>query len=150
MILKDRSSDAGFWATVRKTVHPVLSDHCPFCPVCNVGALWPNGSMDQDETWLEVSLGPGHIVLDGDPVRPRKGHSSPLPQFLAHVYCGQTVGWIKMPLGTEIDLGLGHIVLDGNPAPPERGTVACPPLFGPCLAKQSPISATDELLLLTA
>ena len=31
----------------------------------------------------EVDLGPGHIVLDGDPAPPRKGHSSPL--FSAHV-----------------------------------------------------------------
>jgi len=28
------------------------------------------------------------------------------------VYCGQTVGWIKMPLGTEVGLGPGDIVLD--------------------------------------
>jgi len=34
------------------------------------------------------------------------------------VYCGQMVGWIKMPLGTELGLDLGHIVLEGNPAPP--------------------------------
>ena len=34
------------------------------------------------------------------------------------VYCGQTVGWIKMPLGTEIGLGPGDIVSDGDPAPP--------------------------------
>ena len=33
------------------------------------------------------------------------------------VYSGQTVGWIKMKLGTEVGLGPGHIVLDGNPAP---------------------------------
>ena len=26
------------------------------------------------------------------------------------MYCGQTVGWIKMPLDTEIGLGPGHIV----------------------------------------
>ena len=39
------------------------------------------------------------------------------------VYCGQTVGWIKMPLGTEVGLGPGDIVLDGDPAPPtERST----------------------------
>ena len=36
----------------------------------------------------------------------------------AHVYCGQTVAWIKMPFGTEVGLGPGHIVLDGEPAPP--------------------------------
>jgi len=39
------------------------------------------------------------------------------------VYCGQTVGWIKMKLGVEVGLGPGHIVLDGNPAPhPQRGS----------------------------
>jgi len=41
------------------------------------------------------------------------------------VCCGQMVGWIKMPLGTEAGLGPGHIVLDGDPAPPtEKGTAA--------------------------
>jgi len=37
------------------------------------------------------------------------------------VYCGQTVGWIKMPLGKEEGLGPGHIVLDGDPAAPLDG-----------------------------
>jgi len=36
----------------------------------------------------EVGLGPGHIVLDGDSAPPKKGTAR---QFLAHVYCGQTV-----------------------------------------------------------
>ena len=27
-------------------------------------------------------------------------------QFLAHVYYGQTAGWMKMLLGTEVDLSL--------------------------------------------
>ena len=66
----------------------------------------------------QVSLGPGHIMLDGDPAVPEKGHS---PQFSAHVYYGQTAGWIKMPLGTEVGLGPGNIVLDGT-EPPKRGT----------------------------
>jgi len=35
---------------------------------------------------------------------------------LAHVYCGQTARWIKMPLGREVGLGSGDIVLDGGPA----------------------------------
>jgi len=43
------------------------------------------------------------------------------------VYCGQTVGWIKMPLGMEIGLGPCHIVLDGDPAPPRNGAQE-PPL----------------------
>jgi len=46
-----------FWATVCETVRPVLSERRPVLsvlsclPVCNVGVLWPNGWMDQDETW---------------------------------------------------------------------------------------------------
>jgi len=44
----------------------------------------------------------------------KKGRS---PQFSAHVYCGQTVAWIKMPLGTDVGLGLRDIVLDGDQAP---------------------------------
>jgi len=58
---------------------------------------------------MEVGLGPGHIVLDGDTAPlPQKGGRA--PQFVAHVYCGQTAGWIKTPLGTEVDLGPGHFV----------------------------------------
>jgi len=54
----------------------------------------------------EVGLGPGHIVLDGNPAHPKGAQ----PQFWAHVRCGQTPGWIKMPLGTEVGLGPGDIV----------------------------------------
>jgi len=47
------------------------------------------------------------------------------------VYCGQTVGRIKMKLGVQVDLGPGHTVLGGDPAPfPQRVT---PPIFGPYL-----------------
>jgi len=45
-----------------------LSHRCPVVSVCNVGVLWPNGWMDQDETWHGGRLGPGRIVLDEDPV----------------------------------------------------------------------------------
>jgi len=35
--------------------------------------------MDQDETWRQVGLGPGHIVLDGDPASPLpKGADPPI------------------------------------------------------------------------
>jgi len=64
---------------------------------------------------VELGLGPGHIVLDGDPTPPKTGQS---PHFSADVCCGQTFESIKMPLGTEVGLGPGHIVLDADPAPP--------------------------------
>ena len=93
---------------------------------------------------MEEGLGPGHIVLDGDPASPPpKGHS---PQLSAQVCCGQTAGWIKMPLGTEVGLGSGDTVLDGGPASPQKETH---PHFWPmCIvAKRSPLSATAEHLL---
>jgi len=41
------------------------------------------------------------------------------------VYCGQTVGRIKMKLGMQVVRGPGHIVLDGDPAPlPPKGVGA--------------------------
>jgi len=33
------------------------------------------------------------------------------------VHCNQTVGRIKMKVGTQVGLGPGHTVLDGDPAP---------------------------------
>jgi len=57
----------------------MLLDCCLSCPICNVGVLWPNGSMDQDETGFQVGLGRGNIVLDGDPAPPPpKGHNFPI------------------------------------------------------------------------
>ena len=48
--------------------------------------------------------------------------------YVTFVYCGQTVGGIKMPLGTEVGLGPGHVVLDGDPAPsPQKGHSSPPP-----------------------
>jgi len=68
---------------------------------------------------------------DGDPAPlPKRGRS---PQFSAHLYRGQTAGWIKMVLGMEVGLSPGDFVLDGNPAPPQKGTA--PPIFGPCLLR---------------
>ena len=60
----------------------------------------------------------------GSQLSPKRGTA---PQFSVHVYCGQTAGWMKTPLGTEVDVGPGHIVLDGVPALRERGTAAGSP-----------------------
>jgi len=48
---------------------------------------------------MQVGLGPGHIVLDGDPApTPQRGTD---PQFSAHISCGQMAAWIEMSLGME-------------------------------------------------
>jgi len=77
---------------------------------CGQMAGWSKMSLG-----MEVGLGRGNFVLDGDPAPRIKGHS---PQFSAHFYCGQTAGWIKMPLDTEVNLGPGNVMLDGVPAFP--------------------------------
>jgi len=71
---------------------------------------------------MEVGLGPGHIVVDGDPAPPPQKGGTGTHQFLAHVYCAQTAGWVKMPLGREVHLEPSNIVLDEDPAPlPKKG-----------------------------
>jgi len=111
---------------------------------------------------IEVGLGPGNLVLDGDPAPPPQIGGT-TPRIFSPSYCGQTAGWIKMALGTDVGLGPDHIVLDRDPAPPLKtggtdpsfrpmfivvnlgsGDVlggvpaaplkgAQPPVFGPCL-----------------
>ena len=110
----------------------------------------------QTAAWIKIPLGTAvclglceglglcDIVFDVYAATPEKRHTHPT-QFLAHVYCGQTAGWMKTPLGTEVDLGQGHIVLDGVPA-----LNSSRPLFGPCLLwPQLFISATAEVWFLT-
>ena len=60
----------------------------------------------------EVGLGPDHIVSDGNLVSPSAKED--------HVYCRQTGGWIKMPLGTKLGLDPGHIVLHWDPVTPAQ------------------------------
>jgi len=115
-------------------------------PYFSAHVLWTNGCMDQDATWYG-----GRPRSRPHCVRwrrsPPKGQT---PQFSAHVCCGQTAGWIQMPLATEVDFGPGHIVLDGDPASTPKGAQQPHPSFRPMsiVAKQSPISATAEHLLL--
>jgi len=83
--------------------------------------------MHQDATWyMEVGLIPGDFVFDGDPApRPQKGGRA--TQFSAHVYCGQTAAWFKVPLGTVLGLSRGNFVLDRDLAPlPKNGRSPLP------------------------
>jgi len=74
-----QTSPCSSWATVFKTVRPMLSDRRPVLSVCNVGVLWPNGW----NFWIDQNK-----TLHGDRPRPRphcvgwelispKGHSPP-------------------------------------------------------------------------
>jgi len=84
--------------------------------------LRPNGCMDQYATWYGGRPWPRrHCVRWGSSsLLPKKG-TEPSPQFSAHVYCGQTAGWIKMTLGMEVGLSSGRIVLRWGPScPPQK------------------------------
>jgi len=114
-------------------------------PIFGPCLLCPNAWMDKDASWYGGRPGPkGPCVIWGPSFPlPKKGQS---PQFSAHVYCGQTAAWIKMPLGMEVGLGPGHIVLDGTQLPlPRKG--AQPTIFGPCLLQ--PNGHPSQLLLRT-
>ena len=61
---------------------------------------------------------------------PEKGKE--LPQFLVHVYCGQTAGCIKMPFGMDVGLSLGDFVVRWRLSlPPQKWGGAPPPNFRP-------------------
>ena len=57
--------------------------------------MWPNGKMPLG---TEINIGPGDVVLDGVAAPPKRGTAL---QFSVRVYCGQTAGWMKAPLGRK-------------------------------------------------
>jgi len=94
---------------------------------------------------MEVGLGLGDFVLDGDPALPRK-------KSTAHQIFGPCVLWPNGWMDEDVTwYGSSprprpHCVRRGPSSPRERGT-AVPLLFGPCLLwPRSPISATADLL----
>jgi len=67
---------------------------------------------------MELGLGPGDFVLDGDPALLLKMGQSPRHQFSAHFYCGQMAGCIKMPLGMDIGLSPEDFCVRWRPSSP--------------------------------
>jgi len=65
--------------------------------VCSIGVLLPKGWMDQDETWMEVSLGPGHFVSDWGPssLSPKGAQH---PQFSAMYVVAQRLDGLRWHL----------------------------------------------------
>ena len=111
-----------FWATVCKKGRTVLSDSLSVCPVLSVTLVYCGQTVGwiKMKLGMQVGLGPGHIVLGGDPAPlPQRGRA--LLQFSAHICCGQMAGWIKMPLGMEVGFGPGDFVLDGTRSPSPKG-----------------------------
>jgi len=106
-----------FWATVCKTVRPMLSDRRHVLSVlsaCDVGVSWPNGSMDQNETWHRGRPRPRPHCVRWGPSSPTKRGTAPnFPPCLLWPN-----GWIYQDAISHgrIGLGPGDTVLDGEPA----------------------------------
>jgi len=142
------------WATVCKTVRPMLSVRClsvsSVCAVCDVRTLWPDSWMNQDEAWRAGRPRPWpHCVRRGPSSRSPKGTQP--PQFSAH---SRSNGWMDQdatsyggrPRPRRLCVGWG-------PSCPfrKRGrrATAAPPHFSPMSSycgQTVAISATAELL----
>jgi len=90
--------------------------------------VWPKSCMDQDATWYGGRpRARTHCARWGASSPPPKGAT--VSQFSADVCCGQTAGWIKMPLDTEVGLGPGHCVRWGPSSPPQKKERGIGPQF---------------------
>jgi len=77
----------------------MLSDHvCPVCPVCNVSVLWPNGWMNQDETWHTGRPRPWPHCVVRRSSSPRKGDTAAPPLF------GPCLLWPRSPILATAEL----------------------------------------------
>jgi len=69
---------------------------------------------------VEVGLGPGHTVLDGDPAPPQKKGAQ--PQIFGPCLLWPNSWMDQDAVWWEVGLNTGDIVLDGDPAPlPKKG-----------------------------
>jgi len=74
--------------TIRRSLHPMLSDRCLSVTMVYCGKMvgWMKMKLG-----TQVGLGPGHIVLDGDPAPPTQRGTTPA-DFSAYICCGQMAG----------------------------------------------------------
>ena len=88
-------------------------------PIVGPFLLRPNGWMHHDSTSYGCRPQPRGLCVRWRPSSPpQQGGGAPSQtKKSALVYCGQTAGWINMPLGTRVGLSSGDSVLDGDPAP---------------------------------
>ena len=138
----------------------MLSDRCPVClfvcPVSDVGLLWRNGWMDQDETWHAGRPRPRpHCVRWGPSSPPKGAQKPPLSKFtgagfaFVRIIRGPCVLWPKG--GMEQDAiwyedrprPRPHCVRWGPSFPTKKGAQQ-PPIFGPCLLWSNDWMDQDE------
>jgi len=94
----------------------------------SVAAKW---LMDQDVTWYGAMPRPRRLCVGWGPRCPLPKRGRQTPKFLAHVYCDQTVGWMKLVLGMVVGLSPGEFCTRWGPSPlPQKGQSPLPNFKG--------------------
>jgi len=92
--------------------------------------------MHQDATWYRGRPQPRGLCVRWGPSPLPKQARSPKKSFSAHIYCGQTAGWIKVALSMQVGLSPGECVGWGPSSPsPKGGGGSLSPIFCPCLLR---------------
>jgi len=93
---------------------------------CGQMAAWTKMSLG-----MELGLGPGDFVLEGDPAPPPKrgGAEPPPPVFGPCLLWPNGWIWMQLVLGMVVGLSPGDFVLDGDPAPFLKRGRSSPPQF---------------------
>jgi len=79
----------------KNVAQPPISEPCGQTARCN-----------RIQLGKEVGSAEATLCYMGTQLSPQTRHG---PQFLVHVCCGETTGWIKMPLDTEVGLSPGDV-----------------------------------------
>jgi len=146
---KSRIAVSEFWATVCKTIRPILSDRClSDCSVCLSVTLVHCG---QTVRWVKIKLGmqvglsPGQIVLDRDPAPTptERGTAAPTYEIYVCRLCLRPYNPRPMSIVVKrLDGSRYHLVrrsrprsrqhcVRWGPAPPKKGIAAPTPILGP-------------------
>jgi len=129
-----------FWATVFKTVRPMLLDHRPVLSVClSLTFVHFGQTVGRIKTKLGVQLGlcPGHVELDGDPApHPQRGIVPPIfsPYLLQPNGCmDQDATWYgARPQPRRLCVRCGP-----RSTLPKKGAEPSPQIFSRCLLGQT-------------
>jgi len=130
-----------FWATVCKTVLPMLWESCLSVCLsvclrrCCIVAKRLNGSRCH---FMQVGIGPGHTVLDGEPAPPTQKKGAQPLNFRPMSIAAKRLNGPGCHLARGRPLHRPHCVRWG-PAPPHQKRGTATPNFGPMsiVAKRS-------------
>jgi len=126
---------SSFWATVCKTVCPMLSDHCLSVLSClSVTLVYCGqtiGWIIKMKLGMEVDIGPGHIVLDGDPAPLPKTDTA--PNFRPMSVVAKRLDELRCHMVRRYRPRSRRHCVRWKPRSRQKGVGHSTPSFGPCI-----------------